>query len=53
VGKTPATAVDFLEALVVRSGGVAGVTPRLGLSFELHDVGEREIAYSVVIGWWI
>ena len=30
VGKTPATAVDFLEALVVRPGGVAGVTPRLG-----------------------
>ena len=30
VGKTPETAVNFLETLVVRPGGVAGVTPRLG-----------------------
>ncbi len=58
---SPGTAVDFLEALVLRwpssasPEGVAGVTSCLGLrmlSSGLHDVRGRRIAYSVAIGWW-
>ena len=54
VGKKPETAVDFLETLVVRPGGGSRSHPALRtLSFGLHDVGKRGIAYSVVIGWRI
>jgi hypothetical protein len=54
VGKTPETSVDFLETLVVLPGGGSRSHPALrALSFGLHDIGERGIAYSVVIGWRI